>query len=210
MAGGRRWIDVALTLLAAAYFVAIAVWNFGPSVYASVDDVEDGRVWLLVTSALEVDGRRPLLQVGLTALVAACVIVREGPRLWWSAALSAHVASALVAYGVIGIATGLGSDSAERVADDPDYGVSCVLAGSLGALLVSGLLGMRAGSVVHGARADRVAVAAGAVGLLGLLTVTFGWYDMEHPLAFAVGAIVTWVLRRHAVRNPQHRASPSV
>lgn len=204
--GHAAWLDRILVVLAGAYFVAVGVWNFGPSVYSSAEDIADGRFWLLLTSALDVDGSAPVAQLALTGAVAAFVILREGPRLWWIAALSAHVVSALFAYGVIGLAVGLGSDSAERAADDPDYGVSCVLAGSLGALFASGLAGGRRRTL-----GDRAALFAGALGLLGLLTVTFGWYDMEHPIAFTLGAGVIWLAHRHDARqNAQHRASPSV
>ena len=71
-----------------------------------------------------------------------------------AAALSAHVVSPLFAYGMIGLAVGLGSIRRERAADDPDYGVSCVLAGSLGALFASGP-SARPGKVRRGAGARR-------------------------------------------------------
>ncbi len=220
--GRGAWVDRVLTLLAAGYFVLVAVWNFGSSVHSSAKDVADGRLWLLLTSALDVDGALPVLQVVLVGVVATFVIAREGPRVWWLAVLCAHVVSALFAYGVIGVAAGLGSDAAERVADDPDYGVSCVLAGSVGAMFASGLLARRRprtdvlrGRAPHrfalGPSADRVAVVGGAVGFLGLLTIAFGWYDMEHPIAFALGAGVVWLTHRgDGVENTQHPASPSV
>ncbi len=209
-------------LVASSYFVLVAGWNTGPSVHSSAEDVADGRLWLLLASALDVDGTLPLLQVALTAVVAAFVIAREGPRVWWLAALCAHVVSALFAYGVIGLAAGLGSDAAERVADDPDYGVSCVLAGSVGAMFASGMVArsMRrrrspqeraARRLARTAAADRVALVGGALGFLGLLTVAFGWYDMEHPIAFVLGAGVVWFAHRaDRPENTQQRASSSV
>lgn len=67
-----------------------------------------------------------------------------------------HAGSALVAYAVIGLATALGSSSADAAADDRDLGISCVLAATLGALLASGIESR-----------DRVIVAAGIVSSLG-------------------------------------------
>ena len=210
-----------MVVLAFVYFGTVATWNLGSAVYSSAEGVADGRVWLLLTSALEVDGDLPGVQLALTAGTAVFVIAREGPRLWWLAALIAHVVSALYAYGVIGLADLLGSDSAERAADDPDYGISCVLVGSLGALFASGLLGRvtrprpdgPAGlrGFATGPLGDQAALVAGAAGLLASLTVAFGWYDMEHPIAFVLGAGVVWLAHRRDVRRKaQHRAVPGV
>ena len=67
-----------------------------PSLHASAEAVGDGRVWLLLTSALEPQGPYPLLQVAGAAALAALLIAREGARVWGCAALAGHVLSALV------------------------------------------------------------------------------------------------------------------
>ena len=189
----KRWsgLDWLLAGLTVAYFAVVAIWDLGDWVRSSADAVGDGRVWVLFTSSLEVAGELPLLQVILGAAVAAAVIAREGPRLWWVVALVGHVGSGLVAYGLIGLASLLDSESADRVADESDYGVSCVLAASFGALAASAALAVRRGSR---RRADWAALAAGILGMLGLLPVSFGWYDVEHPISYVLGAAVTWIV----------------
>ena len=111
-------------------------------------------------------------QIALTALVAFAVIRIQGPAVWWAAVLVGHVGSALLNYAIIGIAILLGSSGAEAAADNPDFGISCVLGASLGALFASGY---------------RV---IGAVGFLLLLPFSLDWYGPEHPLSFALGALV--------------------
>lgn len=205
----RTGFDWLLIWLAVAYFAVVAIWDFGSSVRASADALGDGEVWTLFTSSLEVDGGVPALQLLLTALIAAAVIVREGPRLWWVVALVGHVGSALIAYGIIGLAELLDSASADRVADDPDYGVSCVLAASFGALAVSGYLAIRREEGANGGGPaaglgpmwDRVALFAGLLGIAGLLPLSFGWYGLEHPISYVLGATVAAIaIRRRTAR----------
>ena len=136
---------------------------------ASAEAVAHGRVWLLLTSALAAQGPVPLAQVALAAAVAAFAIGRIGAAAWWRAALAGHVGSALIVYALIGLA------GAERAASTPDYGVSCVLGASFGALLT-----------VKGA--PRV---IGVVGTLALLPLSLTRIGLEHPLSVAIGAAVT-------------------
>ena len=167
-ATGRPRRERVLTALAAAYFAVAAIGIVAP---ASAEAVARGRVWLLLTSALAAQGAAPLAQVALAAAVAALAISRIGVAAWWRAALAGHVGSALIAYALIGLA------GAEHAANTPDYGVSCVLGASLGALLT--------------VRGDRVARTVGVVGTLALLALSSGWIGLEHPLSVAIGAAVT-------------------
>jgi hypothetical protein len=115
-------------------------------------------------------------QIVLTAGAAFAVIRMRGPFVWWAAVIAGHVGSALLAYAIIGIA---GADAA---ADDPDFGISCVLGATLGALFASGLR-----------RHDRTLIAIGAVAFLVLLPFSVDWYGPEHPLSFALGfGVVRW------------------
>jgi len=143
--------------------------------------VADGELWRLLTSALVVEGFAAP-QIVLTAAAALAVIRLRGPLVWWAAVIAGHVGSALLAYAIIGIA---GADSA---ADDPDFGISCVLGASLGALFACGW---------------RV---VGAVGFLLLLPFSIDWYGPEHPFSFVLGALVVGAAdrlrgRRHAVEG---------
>ena len=158
--------DCLLIALAAAYFVAAAIGIVAPS---SADAIAHGRVWLLLTSALAAQGPAPLAQVAIAAGVAALAIDRLGAAAWWRAALAGHIVSALLAYALIAVA------NAHAAAATPDYGVSCVLGASLGALL----------TVKGNARV------VGAVGTLALVPLSFSWIGLEHPLSVAVGAAAT-------------------
>jgi hypothetical protein len=188
MSGPR--VERALAVLAIAYFAAVAlgvVVDFGPgSLAASPAHLADGEAWRLFTSALAVEGRLPLAQVAIAALPAFAVIRRYGAIAWWGAVITAHVGSALAVYALIGSFDALSVESAERVTDDLDYGVSVVLTGSLGALF--------AGAVMR----DRRGLATvAAFGLLAFLPLSLDWYGIEHPLGFAFGAaFMVWWERR--------------
>jgi len=148
-----------------------------PALHSSAEAVGDGRVWLLLTSALEPQGPYPLLQLAGAAVLSGVLIARAGARTWACAALSGHVLSAVVVYALMGLA-GAGAAAAE-----PDYGISCVVGGTVGGLLVS-------------ARGSRLALAAGALGAVALIPGTHGWYGLEHPLSIAFGAAAAWPLVR--------------
>jgi hypothetical protein len=111
-------------------------------------------------------------QIALTAAAAFVFIRRCGALLWWAVVLLGHVGSALLTYAIIGIAIALGSEGAEAAADDPDFGISCVLGATLGGLYASGL---------------RV---IGAIGFLLMIPFSLDWYGPEHPLSFAIGALL--------------------
>ncbi len=195
-AGPERepWVDRGLIALAVIYFAVVAAGVAGHGLEASAETIGDGRVWLLLTSSLRVSGSWHGAQLAIGVVSAAVVISREGPRLWWLVILLGQIVSALVAYGIIAIAIAFGSGSAKAAAGHHDFGISTVLAATLGALLVSGLTVPRMDS---GERrpVDLVAILGGVFGLIGMAAISFGWYHAEHLLAFAVGALVTrwWV-----------------
>jgi hypothetical protein len=146
---------------------------------SSADQVADGELWRLLSSGLVVDGVA-VPQIALTALAAFAAIRAVGPALWWVAVIVGHVGSALLNYAIIGIAIELGSDGAEAAADDPDFGISCVLGATLGVLFASGY---------------RV---LGIVSFLLLLPFSLDWYGPEHPLSFLLGAGVVLGARRRS------------
>jgi hypothetical protein len=152
--------------------VALEIAGAGSSpLQSSADLIADGELWRLFTSALVVDGVAAP-QIALTALVSFAVIRLDGAAVWWAAVIVGHVGSALLNYAIIGVAILLGSEGAEAAADDPDFGISCVLGASLGALFASGW---------------RV---VGAVSFVLLLPFSLDWYGPEHPLSFVLGALV--------------------
>jgi hypothetical protein len=167
---------------AAAYFVAVAVLTAtadASTLQSSAEQVAHGELWRLFTSGLVVDGVAAP-QIALTAIASFAVIRLQGPIVWWAAVLVGHVGSALLSYAIIGIAIVLGSDGAEAAADDPDFGISCVLGATLGVLFASGY---------------RV---LGIVSFVLLLPFSLDWYGPEHPLSFVLGAGVVLLAREYA------------
>jgi hypothetical protein len=155
--------------------------------------VADGELWRLFTSGLVIDGVAAP-QIALTAAAAFLAIRAVGAIVWWAAVIVGHVGSALLTYAIIGIAVLLGSGGAEAAADDPDFGISCVLGATFGALFASGY---------------RV---LGAVSFVLLLPFSLDWYGPEHPLSFVLGALVVARARRGRTRpapTPGSRALPS-
>jgi hypothetical protein len=118
-----------------------------------------------------VDGT-PVPQIALAAAVAFVLIRRCGALTWWAVVLVGHVGSALLTYAIVGVASALGSAGADAAADDPDFGISCVLGATLGGLYASGL---------------RV---IGAIGFVAMIPFSLDWYGPEHPLSFVLGALV--------------------
>jgi hypothetical protein len=123
-------------------------------------------------------------QIALTALASFALIRLRGAVVWWAAVLVGHVGSALIAYAIVGVAIALGSGGAEAAADDPDFGISCVLGATLGAIFASGW---------------RV---VGAVGFVLLLPFSLDWYGPEHPLSFVLGALVARRRQKLGERRP--------
>jgi hypothetical protein len=155
---------------------------------SSADQVAEGELWRLFSSGLVVDGVAAP-QIALTALAAFAVIRLQGAAVWWAAVLVGHVGSALIAYAIVGIAVALGSGGAEAAANDPDFGISCVLGATLGALFASGW---------------RV---VGAIGFVLLLPFSLDWYGPEHPLSFVLGALVVGIAGRLRWRQPVEGAA---
>jgi hypothetical protein len=153
--------------------------------------VADGELWRLFTSGLVVDGVAAP-QIALTAAAAFVAIRAVGALVWWAAIVAGHVGSALITYAIVGVAIWLGSGSAEAAADDPDFGVSCVLGATLGALFASGYRLL------------------GAVSFVLLIPFSLDWYGPEHPLSFVLGALVVARARRGRTRPAPTPGSPAL
>jgi hypothetical protein len=187
-------LDRGLITVAVAYWVFVLVWGTDGTVIHPADlgsspsSVAKGELERLLSSALVVEGPLRAAQVGFAAGLTWVVIRRHGPRAWWGAALSGHVGSALVAYPFIALAVTAGL-AADRVEDQPDFGISAVLAATAGALL--------AGALRRGER--RLAFACLA-GLAVVMAISLDWYGVEHPLAFALGAAFLALYERRRLR----------
>jgi hypothetical protein len=186
--GGRAavaWLGVVAALGATR---RVAGWPAVHDFASSPADVARGRVWSLVTSGLLVT-RDPIVQLVAAALLTVAAIQALGPATFWLAAAAGHLGSALLAYAGIGLLWLLGRAGVDSVADAPDFGISCVVIGVLGALIVT-------------ASGRRLAVAAGVA--IWAMIPPFGLSAVEHALAFALGAAAAAAATR---RSPGPDAS---
>jgi hypothetical protein len=179
-------------LLVVAYVVAVAIVELARSAYghpraadlgSSPAGVAAGRVWELLTSGFVVAGE-PLAQLAGLALVAAVVVQRLGAGAFWRAALAGHFGSALLAYAGVGVLWLVSSDAVTDVIHAPDYGVSCVFAGAVGALAGAALMRRR--------RLDVALAVSGAVVFCVQIPFAPGLAGVEHLLAFTLGGVVAW------------------
>jgi hypothetical protein len=186
-------VTVAGVASVVAYLAAVIVvevtgspdWR---SLAASPDAVAHGRLWLLLSSGLVVDGVA-WVQVLVLAAVLGLALWRFGAARLWAVALAAHVGSALVAYAGVGVLWL--ADRSLADATEPDYGISVVMAGELGALAVGG--GRRTALLV-----GLLALAGFGVGLADASTLA----NAEHLLGFAIGAGTLLLLDRRWPRTP--------
>jgi hypothetical protein len=206
-----RRLPLAEGALAAYFAVAVAVgllpavgvtqqslvgaMSFSPA------DLMSGKLWLLPLSGVIVDGET-WSQLAMLIGVAAALIALAGARTFWRAAILAHVGSTVVAYAVLGVLAVTAPSTIGDLFQDPDYGVSCVWAGSVGALAV--VAARRCSS-----RRAKVVVAAGvSAPLVVVLTTGFltpsGKVDLatlEHFLAFVIGMLAVAARRDHRARR---------
>jgi hypothetical protein len=158
---------------------------------SSADAVAHGRVWLLLTSGLVIDGV-PWLQLAVLAAVMLFALERLGAARLWIVGLSAHVGAALLAYAGLGVIYAI--DASQTDPHEADYGVSVLFAGLLGALATSG--GRRLAIVI-----GVVSVAGFSIGLEDASWLA----NVEHVLGFAIGAVLNAVLTRRAAAGcPLH------
>jgi hypothetical protein len=165
-----------------------AGWPAVHDLASSPAGVARGRVWSLVTSGLLVT-RDPIVQLVAAALLTVAAVQALGPATFWLAAAAGHLGSALLAYAGIGLLWLLGPADVDSVADAPDFGISCVVIGVLGALTVA------ASGRLPGAR--RALAVAAAVAIWTAIP-PFGLSAVEHALAFAFGAAVTAAAARRS------------
>jgi hypothetical protein len=145
---------------------------------SSPQEVADGRIWLLGTSALVAD-RPAVASIAGFAVVGLAAVTLAGPRVAWLAAVTGQVASALLVYGTILLARVADPTAFASVFTRSDYGTSAIIAAWIGA--VAYLLWTR------GARLPAVALCAvsGLVGWLFKSQLTA--LDAEHVVALCCG-----------------------
>jgi hypothetical protein len=140
----------------------------------------DGRVWLLLSSALVADRPAVASIAGFLVVGLAAVALCGGRAVWLAAALG-HVCSAAIVYTAIDLARSVDPSAFENVIRYPDYGTSAIIAAWIGAIACRlWTRGLRRSAL-------GLPVLAGLVGWLfkGTLTVL----DLEHAFALACGIV---------------------
>jgi hypothetical protein len=197
--GGRAavaWLGAVAALEATR---RAAGWPAVQDLASSPAEVARGRVWSLLTSALLVT-RDPIVQLVAAALLTVAAMQALGPATFWLAAAAGHVGSALLAYAGIGLLRLIGRADVDSVVHAPDFGISCVVIGVLGALTVAA-----SGRRSPGWR--MLAIAAGVA--LWAVIPPFGLAAVEHALAFALGAVAAVAATRRSRRpDPSFAAVP--
>jgi hypothetical protein len=205
--------DRVVLAVAAAFVVAVAAGivlrRSGVDLVAPLSAgerivVDDLQVWRMLTSGLIVRGAVPFVQLLVLVLVSLAVIRRQGPVRWAAAAVGGHVLSAAIAYWILQVEVWKGDDAAYVAAGGHDYGISCLLAGTLGALCVDATLRWR------GTRDRREGALAAFLALLAVATVplALSWYGVEHGLSFLVGALTIALVGRRGGHGSGHDPAP--
>lgn len=145
--------------------------------------VGDGKVWLLVTSGLIADDPWLPSLIGFTIVLVVALHVLSVPQVVGAAAFG-QVASALLVYGVLGVAHALDPHLVQSLLGLEDYGLSAMIAAWIGAV-----------AAVAWRRNPGMPGRAGvAVGCLACLLVGLAFrphldaLDSEHLVAFGFGA----------------------
>jgi hypothetical protein len=167
-------------------------------------DLLAGELWRLPLSGLVVDGDTWSQLTDLVPVVLLLVLLADA-RTFWRAAIGGHVGSTLVAYGIVGALALADPGAIGDLVIDPDYGVSCVWAGCLGALAT---VAARRGSRPLASAALFAVCTLPALRLIspGLVSGsgTLELATLEHALAFGIGALAA--APRRPVRAPERAA----
>jgi hypothetical protein len=201
-------------LSVAAYLVAVAACEAGRHAFGFPEPADvaltpaalaDGKVWLLVTSALLVSGPA-LLELGGVSLSAALLVRREGAAAFWRAAAAGHVGGTLVAYTGVCLLWLADRTTVDGVVNDRDFGVSGVWLGVLGALFASAWR-PRAGPRGQREHAVMLLCATGAVIGAVFFPPLSG---AEHALAFVTGTAVQLAWRKRPVVSEKTGRRPII
>src|SRR5690242_5276623 len=129
--GHRAGVVAAIGWLAAS--LALTVAGADPHAFASTaSGVAHGRLWTLLTSGLPVS-QYPYAELAGCALAVAVALALLGGVRFWIVALASHVGSALVVYAGIGAIWLVAPHVVADIAVEPDYGISAVWLGTIGA-----------------------------------------------------------------------------
>ncbi len=184
----RRTGAVAGVLSITGYVAVLIAFVLSPGVHparlaSSPAGVAAGHVSGLLSSGLVIEGPH-WPQVALVAGVLGVALWRLGPVRTWCVALVAHVGGTLVVYLGLWLVWLTNAHAVRSVTHAPDYGVSVVLIGELGAVLRTRAPRLVApGIAVLTVAAAVPLVASGAIDPVGLA-------GMEHLAGFGAGVLM--------------------
>ena len=142
----------------------------------------EGKIWLLAASGFLAD-TSSTWSLLLSVVGVAVLAVYLGTRRFVLAAVVGHVGATVLTYAGIGALLLAHIHAAARLIDEPDYGISCVLAGALGAAAAQGAR--------EPSRRVRLAVTSGAGLALAAMTINAtGLALPEHVVAFLLGSLL--------------------
>jgi hypothetical protein len=141
--------------------------------------IEDGRLWLLLTSAAIAD-RPAIPSIAGLVVVGLAALAMSGQRVFWTAAILGHVLSTVVVYAAL--------DLASYSVATPDFGTSAMIAAWIG------VIAYRVRRRGRGVAAPALCVAAALVGWL--LRPDLDVLDTEHLVALALGTATAAALPR--------------
>jgi len=183
------WICGITSVAGAVTAANRAGWIQITDLAASPKAVAEGRLWLLLTSGVVAD--HPWLPSLLGfALVGFAALSVANARVVVLAALAGHVLATLLVYGFLGAAAAVDSGAFANLADQPDIGLSAIIASWIG--VVSCVFWRRFRS--------RRAHVLNAFGCVGCALVGFAFrpdvtaLDAEHLVAFALGVAAAGAL----------------
>jgi hypothetical protein len=176
---------------------------FVQAIASSPDDVSSARLWALVTSGLLVDG--PFVpQIIATALLGVAAIRLAGGRLFWSAAILAHILGTLLVYVGLWIVDAASQSGLGILMREADFGVSLVWCAALGVL--AGVAWWKTRPLPRWAWT--LLAVAPPVALVGVTLVSPGLAFYEHLVAFSLAAGMVYAARRWASVGDRLRLLP--
>jgi hypothetical protein len=163
---------------------------------ASPERVREGKLWLLLSSAVLVDHPLVLSLLSFVALAGLALVVSGGRMFWRSAFLGQVLATLLVYVFFVGAVRWIVAGAFDSLVTAPDYGVSTISAAWLGSIATVGW--RRRGR----SRAGKcsIALSCAAVGLFAYsVRPDLNVLSTEHLVAFGLGiasAVPGWLRRR--------------
>jgi hypothetical protein len=152
------------------------------------DDVASARVWTLVLSGLVAAG--PLVvQVAEIAVLGVLAIRLAGARVFWTAAIVAHLFGTMAVYAGVWIAAAVMAPSS--LSTELDYGISLVWCAALGVLAGTAWWGR---PPLH-RRTRLVLAVAPALYMVVFVLDSDGLAQYEHAVAFVLATVVVLVTR---------------